>query len=111
MPRTNPPARYPHDLSLAAGKRTPAPTLLGSFLLGRQWLSAFRWRYFNAGTGIPELRRPQDRLKGAVNFCALLCRHLLWPIRKLDIRSRLCFANNLDVVAALRIALSFQIQS
>ena len=31
-----------------------------------------------------------------MNFCALLCRHLLWPIRKLDIRSGLRFADNLD---------------
>src|ERR1700677_1538400 len=98
MLRTNPPARYPHDLSLDAGKRPSARTPLGFFPWRRQALAGLFFRQLNSGTFVPEMRRSLERFEGAVNFRALVRRDSFRSVRELDIRPRLGFADDLGQV-------------
>jgi len=43
---------------------------------------------------VPEMRRSPERFKRAVDFQALVRRDSLGCVRELDIRSRLCFADD-----------------
>jgi hypothetical protein len=89
MLRTNPPARYPHDLSLDAGKRPSTRTPFGFFPLTRQALAGVLFRQLNSGTFVAEMRRSLERFEGTVNFRALVRRDSFGSVRELDIRPRL----------------------